>query len=143
MTEEEFRAQMDGIDEGPAVVPTVPKAMPKALAFGSREPPKTTQVAPGTYQTRPFVARPPPAYKPRPGGFAGTMLPLVVRQSQKDGSFNIAGKMAFSIKLDQEAIQHVTQTGEGLSGRDSTGQWQEGFKVGELTVWPPYEKKPG
>ena len=134
---------MEGIDEGLAAVPSAPKSapirafVPKAPA----QPPQAPQVAPRAYQTQPPASRPASPNKPRPGGFSGATVPLTVRQSQNDGSFNLAGKLTFSIKLDQEALQHVTETGEGLAGRDTNGQWQEGFKVGELTVWPPFEKK--
>ena len=141
MTEEEFRAQMEGID-GPPTAPPPPAAKPK-FAGGFKQPPTPSVAPPQPYQLRQPATAPAPGGFKRPGGFTGATVPLRVRQSTKDGSFSLSGKLTFTAKVEQDAYNHVTTTGEGLSGKDSQGQWQEGWKVGELTVWPNFEKKPG
>lgn len=137
MTEEEFRAQMEGMDAAPAPAPA--RSAPRTPFKGGFKP------APAP-APRPAPPPPPPARTAapagrRPGGFSGATVPLVVRQSQKDGAFNLAGRLSFTIRVDGEAYEHVTTTGEGLDGKDATGQYVEGFKVGELTVWPPFNKR--
>lgn len=128
MTEEEFRAlgQLHGAPSigvsGAAPVPK-PSSLPKPFQRAPRPP----QQGYGNSK--------------KPGGSFGVKLPLVVRQSQTDGSFSLAFKMNGSIKIDQETFAHICTNGEGLDGRDANGQYVEGWKAGELTVWPPFSKK--
>lgn len=120
MTEEEFRAQMG---QGAVTGGSPPTAYP---------PPPT----PAVYNQ---VVKPPNTYqngggwvgkKPGGGGFSPVKLPLVVRQSKKDGRFYLAGSISFAVEVDQLMFQRISETGQGVNE----------FKAGELVVWPAFDK---
>lgn len=124
MTEDEFRAKL-GQSLGTPVPPPVVAAPP---AFTPPAPVQYTPPAP-----RPVAAQT-GGYQKGNGfkkGFASsTKVPLTVRQSKKDGQFYLSGYVSFKVDIDQQAVEYMKQSGEGLGE----------IKAGEVTFWPPYNK---
>lgn len=137
MTNEEFQKITGWAPQGLPPQPAT-KTTPRKIHQTAPQTEAVEKEGPRAYPQKSFNKGQP---KQAGGGFStfkGATIPLVVRQSEKDGTFRLAGKMTFTIQMEQDVYDHVVSTGQGLDGRNAEGQWVDGVKVGELTVWPPF-----